>query len=121
MDRKAIALAICLTATGAIGHASAGECLSRPRLAELRSDTVYWTIEVPRGAECLQGLRGKTMLIDQVRIVDAPKAGTLTLSGPSFRYTAPATNVADSFKLEIIGENRKVHGSSLIEVEVLPR
>ncbi|QPF87104.1 hypothetical protein IC762_12725 [Bradyrhizobium genosp. L] len=121
MDGKIVALGICIAAFGAIGRAPAGECLSRPRLAQLNSDTVHWTIEVARWAECLQGLRGKTMLIDQVRIVDPPKAGTLTLSGPSFRYTAPATDAADSFRLEITGENRKVRGTSVIEVDVVPR
>jgi hypothetical protein len=59
------------------------------------------------------------MLIDQVKIIEPPKAGSLRISGPAFRYTAPSTaGSLDSFRLEILGENHRVRGMSVIVVGV---
>ena len=51
----------------------AGDCLSRPDLFRLQSDTVLWSMVIARGDECIQGLRGKAMLLETVSIVEQPK------------------------------------------------
>jgi hypothetical protein len=47
-------------------------CLWKPDGFELNSDAVHWSFAIRSGSECLQGLRGKTMLIggkpDHIRI-----------------------------------------------------
>jgi hypothetical protein len=82
---------------------------------ELASDTVYWTVLIPSGTECLQGLRGKTQLLNEVKLVDAPSAGVATIAGPSFRYQAYSSPGTDRFRIAVSGENRGSadHGSSL--------
>jgi len=72
--------------------ASARTCLWKPDGFELNSDTVHWSFAIRSGSECLQGLRGKTMLIDEVKILEPPSAGSLTISGSAFYYRAPATD-----------------------------
>jgi hypothetical protein len=62
----------------------AGDCLSRPDSFRLQSDTVLWSMVIARGDECIQGLRGKTMLLETVSIVEQPKTGRIVLQGPSF-------------------------------------
>jgi hypothetical protein len=115
-------IVLSLIAVQAIPNlASAGECIRRPDRFELRSDTAYWTITIGVGGECLQGLRGRAMLLDSVRVVEPPKTGLITISGPSFRYSAPATPGSDSFKLEVSGEDRRIRGKSIIQVEVVAR
>ena len=101
--------------------ASAGECIRRPDRFELRSDTAHWSITIGVSGECLQGLRGRAMLLDSVTLVEPPKTGFVTISGPSFRYRAPATAGSDSFKLEVSGEDRRIRGKSIIQVEVVAR
>jgi hypothetical protein len=101
--------------------ASAGECIRRPEGFKLRSDTTNWSITIGAGGECLQGLRGRAMLLDGVKVVEAPKVGVVTISGPSFRYQAPATPSSDSFKLEVAGEDHRVRGMSTIQVDVVVR
>jgi hypothetical protein len=101
-----------------MGAAVAGQCISHPEGFELQSDTVYWNIDIGSGLECLQGLRGKTMLLDDVRVMEPPSAGTVTVSGPSFRYRAPSTPINDRFKIAVAGENRRQRGASVIVVEV---
>lgn len=117
---KTIAAGLCafLGLAGGDG-AAAGECMSRPDRFEMRSDTVYWGFYIRPGAECLQGLRGKTQIIDAVRLIEAPKTGIVTVSGPSFRYQAASIPANDTFKVEIQGEDRRQRGTSVIIVEVV--
>ena len=122
MKTRALAIGVfpLLFALG-IQEAIAGECISRPEHFELRSDTVHWSFEVRGGLECLQGLRGRTMLLDDVSLVAPPSAGAVTISGPSFRYKAPSGPANDSFKISITGQNRRQHGTSVIVVDVAVR
>lgn len=101
--------------------AHAGECLSRPERFVLLSDAVSWTFSIPSGTECLQGLRGKTQLLDEVKLVEPPNAGIVTIAGPSFRYQAPAVAGIDRFRIAVTGENRRQRGSSIITVDVTVR
>lgn len=101
--------------------ALAGNCLTKTEAFQLSSDTVHWDFVIPTGSECLQGLRGKSMLIDQVKVVEAPSSGTLVISGWGFVYKAPANESDDHFKLQILGENRRIHGSSEVIVDVSVR
>jgi hypothetical protein len=98
--------------------AGAGNCLSRPAAFELQSDTVEWSMVVGRGSECIQGLRGKTMVLESVSVLEQPKTGQIVLQGPSFRYSAGPEIGMDTFKLAIVGESKRVHGSSIINVNV---
>ena len=101
--------------------ASARTCLWKPDGFELNSDTVHWSFAIRSGSECLQGLRGKTMLIDEVKVLEPPSAGILTISGPAFSYQAPAMGSNDGFRLQVSGQNHRVRGTSVIVVEVLVR
>src|SRR6516164_5400150 len=94
-----------------ISHpASAGNCLSRADNFGLISDTVRWTFVIHAGSECLQGLRGGSMLLDEVKVVEPPSEGSLMLSGPAFIYRAPARESSDHFKLRISGEKYRIRG-----------
>jgi hypothetical protein len=101
--------------------AAAGNCLSRPEPFLLRSDTVQWSMVIGRGGECLQGLRGRTMLLDSVAILEQPKSGLIQLQGPSFRYSAGPETGSDSFRLVIVGTSMRMQGSSTIDVDVQVR
>jgi len=113
----AVMLAIALLSK----PASAGTCLSRAEGFELNSDTVHWTFTIRAGSDCLQGLRASTMLIDEVKILDQPIGGNLTISGPAFIYRAPPTASGDRFRIQVIGQNRRIRGTSTIIVEILVR
>jgi hypothetical protein len=120
--RRSTVLAIVAVALVEVSRsASAGNCLSRADGFELSSDTVHWRFAIHSSSECLQGLRGGSMLIDEVKIIDPPSAGSVTISGPAFFYRAPATSSTDHFKLQISGENNRMRGMSTIVVEVLVR
>jgi hypothetical protein len=119
--RQATHIAFFGSALALSGPLAAGECIRRPEGFQLRSDTVNWEITIGVGSECLQGLRGRTMLIDAVKIVEMPKAGKVTISGPSFRYAAPLQATSDSFKLEVTGEDHRIRGASIIRVDVAAR
>ena len=119
--RKAACIAFFGSALVLSGPSVAGECIHRPDGFQLRSDTVNWEITIGVGSECLQGLRGRAMLIDAVRIVEMPKAGKVTISGPSFRYAAPPQATSDSFKLEVTGEDHRIRGASIIEIDITAR
>jgi hypothetical protein len=93
-------------------------CLARPEQYRLQSDTVHWSIVIAAGSACIQGLRGRTILLDSVSIVDQPKTGSLILDGPSFRYSATAVRGTDSFRLLTTGTSVRIHGNSFIDVEV---
>jgi hypothetical protein len=101
-----------------LGPAVAGECLSRPEFFQLRSDTVYWRFGIRPDWECLQGLRGNTMVLDGVKVIAPPTRGAVTISGNGFRYRAPAASASDQFKIEVSGQNRREPGTSVIVVDV---
>jgi hypothetical protein len=103
------------------GPALAGNCLLKTEGFQLTSDTVHWEFVIPTGSECLQGLRGKSMLIEQVNVVEAPSSGRLAISGSGFIYKAPANESSDHFKLQILGENRRMRGTSEVVVDVSVR
>jgi hypothetical protein len=98
--------------------ASAGNCLSRPAPFVLQSDTVEWSMVIGRGSECIQGLRGKTMVLESVSVLEQPKTGQILLQGPSFRYSAGPEIGSDTFKLAIVGTSIRIHGSSVVTVNV---
>jgi hypothetical protein len=96
-----------------------GNCLLHPEPFLLQSDTVHWSVKINSGAECVQGLRWSTMMIDDISILDQPKLGRLVLQGPSFRYFSdPGARGTDSFKLSITGTSLRLKGNSVIEVDV---
>jgi hypothetical protein len=96
-----------------------GNCLLHPEPFLLQSDTVHWSVKINSGAECIQGLRWSTIMIDDISILDPPKLGRLVLQGPSFRYFSdPGARGTDSFKLSITGTSLRQKGNSVIEVDV---
>ncbi len=101
--------------------ASAGNCLSRAEDFQLTSDAVHWTFAIHTGSECLQGLRGRAMLIDDIKLVEPPSAGSLAISGSGFIYKAPAREANDHFKLRISGENNRMRGTSEVVVDISVR
>lgn len=122
MSIKSVVAGLCCFAGLLLARASiAGECASRPERFELRSDTVYWSFSIQPGGECLQGLRGRTQLLDEIKLLEPPTAGVVTTVGPSFRYQAPSSAGNDRFTLEVTGENRRQRGTSTIIVEVTVR
>lgn len=122
MNFKAAAAALSFLVTWPVAcTANAGECISRPERFALLSDTVSWSFTIQSGTECLQGLRGKTQLLDEVKLVESPSAGAVTISGPSFRYQASSIAGHDQFRIAVSGENRRQRGSSIIAVDVTVR
>ena len=101
--------------------AFAGNCLPRATSFDLNSDTVHWSFSIRASTECLQGLRGGAMLLDEVEIVEPPSTGSLTISGPAFFYRAPALGQSDRFRLRVTGEKNRMRGSSELVVEVSVR
>ena len=96
----------------------AGNCLARPEMFLLQSDTAEWSFAIGRGAECLQGLRGRTMLLDTVSLLDPPKLGRVVSQGPSFRYLSGPEVGTDTFKLAISGTSRGLQGTSIVSLRV---
>ena len=101
--------------------AFAGNCLSHPDPFRLESDAVQWSVVIARGDECIQGLRGKTMILESVSVVEPPKAGRVVLEGPSFRYFAGPEAGSDSFRLAIVGSSMRMRGTSTVRVDVQVR
>lgn len=95
-----------------------GTCILRPEPIRLRSDVVNWAIEMRPGAECVQGLRWSTLLIDQVLVTTQPKFGRIAINGPSFRYIAGSSKESDSFQLLVKGSALRVPGETTIEATV---
>src|SRR4030088_2573817 len=90
-----------------------GNCLLHPEPFRLQSDTVHWSVKINSGAECIQGLRWSTIMIDDISIADQPKLGRLSLQGPSFRYFSnPGARGTDSFKISIAGTSLGQKGVS---------
>ena len=96
----------------------AGGCVSSPDSFRLQSDTVRWSMVIARGDECIQGLRGKTMLLETVSVVEQPKTRRIILQGPSVRYFAGPEAGSDSFRLIIAGSSMRMSGTSTVNVEV---
>jgi hypothetical protein len=101
--------------------AIAGNCLSRADPFRLDSDTVQWSVVIARGDECIQGLRGKTMILESVSVVEQPKAGRVVIQGPSFRYFAGPEAGSDSFSLGVVGSSMRMNGTSTVRVNVQVR
>src|SRR5262249_50089891 len=117
MSIKSVMAGLCAFAGLLLARtATAGECASRLERFELRSDTVHWAFTIQPGGECLQGLRGRTQLLDEIKLLEPPTAGVVTTVGPSFRYQAPSSAGNDRFRLEVTGENRRQRGTSTIVV-----
>jgi hypothetical protein len=115
---KSRSVILFLAATLAPTMAVAGNCLSRPAPFVLQSDMVEWSMVIGRGSECIQGLRGRTMVLESVSILEQPKTGQIMLQGPSFRYSAGLETGVDTFKLAIVGTSTRIHGSSVVTVNV---
>ena len=109
--------AACLVLAALLAPAQAG-CVARPEPYKLQSDTVHWSITIVAGGQCIQGVRGRTVLIEGLEVVEQPKSGHLTLVGPGFRYSADAEPGNDSFELSVTGTSVRMHGTSLIMVDV---
>src|ERR1700682_1916499 len=77
-----------------------GNCLLHPEPFLLQSDTVHWSVKINSGAECIQGLRWSTGMINDISIPDQPKLGRRVFQGPSFRnFRDPGARGTDSFKI----------------------
>lgn len=116
-----VRITIILSVLGTLlfDEANAGQCLKPESNFALRSDTAYWAFSITSNRQCLQGLRGRTMLISSINVLQFPKFGQVELAGPAFRYIAPNDGAIDTFQLEINGSDRGVPGKSLIHVEVI--
>jgi hypothetical protein len=118
-SRSTLGLSVlCFAASLASSVAGAGNCLSRPAPFVLQSDMVEWSMVVGRGSECIQGLRGRTMVLESVSVLEQPKTGQIILQGPSFRYSAGPEIGSDTFKLAVVGTSTRIHGSSVVTVNV---
>ncbi|MET4040303.1 hypothetical protein ABIC03_001988 [Bradyrhizobium sp. RT6a] len=115
-----VALVAQILACYPLPVSAGGTCILHPQAFKLQSDTVQWLMKIKPGAECIQGLRWSTIMIDAITVVDPPKSGRLVLQGPSFRYfSAPAAQGADHFKIAITGTSLHIGGTSSIEVDVV--
>ena len=121
MKRRSVLFSAGLFCALAPTMAIAGDCLSHPAPFRLESDTVQWTMVIARGDECIQGLRGKTMILESVSVVEQPKTGRVVLHGPAFRYFAGPEAGSDSFRLAIVGSSMRMKGISTVAVEVQVR
>jgi hypothetical protein len=99
----------------------AGECLLHPEPLRLESDTVQWSMIIARGDECIQGLRGKTMIFESAAIVEPPKTGRVVVQGPSFHYYAGEAAGSDSFGLTVVGTSMRMRGTSTVKVNIQVR
>jgi hypothetical protein len=76
---------------------------------------------IATGHECIQGVRGKTMVFDSASQLEPPKNARVVIQGPSFRYYAPPQAGSDSFKLLIVGSSMRKRGTSTLVVDVQVR
>lgn len=112
-------LALATTLILPLSATAGGTCILHPQPFTLRSDSVRWSIKIKPGAECIQGLRWSTLMIDNISVVEPPKSGRLVLQGPAFRYFASTDpQAADSFKIAISGTSLHVNGTSVLEVDI---
>src|SRR5579872_4257453 len=95
--------------------ANAGDCIPGGSPPKLSSETVEWTILIPRGQICLRGLRSSAMIIDSVTISAPARFGEATVKGYGFAYGAPPDfRGDDSFSVTVVGTNRGVRGNSTL-------
>ena len=122
MPRALICLVvIALLATAPIPAVASPACLKEKSPFALAGDTMRWTMNLPPGMECIQGLRWSYMQIYNVLVSKAPTKGKIEIVGPGFRYFADSQNdEADSFTLVVVGKNRRDPGKSTIEIMVNP-
>ena len=128
MDVKRIAiravgcpLAVAWLLLGMFG-AQAGGCIIDGPPPRLDSQPVEWTFTIASGQSCTRGLRSGAMTLDSVSIVLPAKVGEVTAQGYSFSYKAPRDfKGEDSFSVTMIGTNRRIRGSSTIQVHVSVR
>lgn len=94
-------------------------CMKEKTPFGLSDDIVSWTMSAAPGSECIQGLRWSYMQIYQVVVLKEPERGKLVIVGSGFRYFADPDNPAsDHFSLGIVGKNRHVLGTSILDIAV---
>jgi len=123
MSRKLESLLIATVAIAALtipAHASPN-CVKYQKPFALAGDTMIWTMYAAPGSECIQGLRWSYMQIFKVSVSKAPTKGKIIIVGPGFRYFADSgADDADSFTLQVVGQNRRDPGQSTLEIVVKP-
>jgi len=99
--------------------ARAGDCIVNGLPPRLDSQPVEWTFVIASGQSCVRGLRSGAMTLDSVSIGSPAKVGEATVQGYSFTYKAPRDfKGEDSFSVKMSGANRRIRGSSIIQVNV---
>jgi hypothetical protein len=120
MKYHQIILAV-LTGSLSLGTSAAYaiECIVKgPRYA-LTSDMVDWSMRISSGQSCIRGLRFSDVVIESLRLVSPAQTGQITLSGPSFTYSAKSDfRGEDFFVVEVWGTIHKSRGSSTIRISV---
>ena len=102
--------------------AHAGGCIIEGPPPRLDSQPVEWTFTIASGQSCTRGLRSGAMTLDSVSIGSPAKVGEATAQGYSFSYRAPRDfKGEDSFAVTMVGTNRRIRGSSTIQVHVSVR
>jgi hypothetical protein len=97
-------------------------CLGEHGPFKLAGDSIEYSMSIPAGADCLQGLRWSTMQIYSVRVLEKPRTGELVMVGTGFRYFAkPDFSGTDKFSLMVVGKNRRDEGYSTVEITVSRR
>lgn len=123
MSRKLESLPIAIAAIAVLTvptHASPN-CVKYQKPFALAGDTMVWTMYAAPGSECIQGLRWSYMQIFKVSVAKAPTKGKIIIVGPGFRYIADSKDDdADSFTLQVVGQNRRDPGQSTLEIVVRP-
>jgi hypothetical protein len=121
MRPAAYLFALAWCSFGASG-AEAGDCVVNGSPPRLDSQPVEWTFTIASGQSCIRGLRSSAMILDNVSISSPAKAGEATVQGYSFSYKAPRDfKGEDSFAVTMVGTNRRIRGSSVIQVHVSVR
>jgi hypothetical protein len=116
-----LTVVIALLATAPIPAVASPACLKEKSPFALAGDTMRWTMNLPPGMECIQGLRWSYMQIYNVEVSESPKNGKLVIVGSGFRYYASSeARGADHFTLLVSGKNRRDVGKSVIEITVEP-
>lgn len=97
-------------------------CLSDYKPFSLTGDSTRYSMAIEPGANCIQGLRWSFMQIYAVWVLAKPAHGKLVIVGPGFRYFAkPDFRGSDTFKLVVVGKNRRKEGYSTVDITVSPR
>lgn len=68
--KYAIAAAALMLGAASQPVMAGGTCILHPQPFTLKSETVRWSFKIRAGAECIQGLRWSTIMID---IIEPPK------------------------------------------------